>query len=202
MEDLWAFNDEGVARAIYRSKIPVISAVGHEPDVTIADFVADLRAATPSNGAELAVPNQADLRENLAHWRSRILLSMGRKLTAVRASVGRLRGSPFLKSPLRMIQEKRLLLDYQQQGLVHAFRQRLQAEQRRLGELAAALDAYSPLKVLGRGYSIAQREDGSVVLAIAQVKRGDGIQLRVSDGRIACTVTGKEPWNARKKAEF
>ena len=106
MEDLWAFNDERVARSIYRSEIPVISAVGHEPDVTIADFVADLRASTPSNAAKLAVPDQADLRDTLAHLKARLENGMDRKLQARRDALQRLGSSPFLQSPLRTIQEK------------------------------------------------------------------------------------------------
>ncbi|MBQ5583610.1 MAG: exodeoxyribonuclease VII large subunit, partial [Ruminiclostridium sp.] len=120
MEDLWAFNDERVARAIFRSRIPVISAVGHEPDVTIADFVADLRASTPSNAAELAVPDQADLRDRLAHFQARMDRSVDRRLQVRRDALRRLGSSPFLQSPQRAIQEKRLLLDYQQQRLLHA----------------------------------------------------------------------------------
>ncbi len=200
MEDLWAFNDERVARAIYRSQIPVISAVGHEPDVTIADFVADLRASTPSNGAELAVPNQQDLRDTLAHWDARLQKSMDRHLQTRREKLGRLRTSPFLQSPLRGIQEKRLLLDYQQQRLAHAMENTVGEERRRLGRLAASLDALSPFKVLSRGYSITQTDDGSVVSEIRQVNPGDKLRVRVSDGTITCTAEGKEKHQWRKKS--
>ncbi|MGM9578253.1 MAG: exodeoxyribonuclease VII large subunit [Evtepia sp.] len=200
MEDLWAFNDERVARAIYRSQIPVISAVGHEPDVTIADFVADLRASTPSNGAELAVPNQQDLRDTLAHWDARLQKSMDRHLQTRREKLGRVRTSPFLQSPLRGIQEKRLLLDYQQQRLAHAMENTVGEERRRLGRLAASLDALSPYKVLARGYSITQTESGSVVSEIRQVNPGDKLRVRVSDGTITCTAEGKEKHQWRKKS--
>ena len=200
MEDLWAFNDERVARAIYRSQIPVISAVGHEPDVTIADFVADLRASTPSNGAELAVPNQQDLRDTLAHWDARLQKTMDRHLQTRREKLGRLRTSPFLQSPLRGIQEKRLLLDYQQQRLAHAMENTVGEERRRLGRLAASLDALSPFKVLARGYSITQTDDGSVISEIRQVNPGDKLRVRVSDGTITCTAEGKEKHQWRKKS--
>ena len=200
LEDLWAFNDERVARAIYRSQIPVISAVGHEPDVTIADFVADLRASTPSNGAELAVPNQQDLRDTLAHWDARLQKTMDRHLQTRREKLGRLRTSPFLQSPLRGIQEKRLLLDYQQQRLAHAMENTVGGERRRLGRLAASLDALSPFKVLSRGYSITQTDDGSVVSEIRQVNPGDKLRVRVSDGTITCTAEGKEKHQWRKKS--
>ena len=191
MEDLWAFNDERVARAIYRSQIPVISAVGHEPDVTIADFVADLRASTPSNGAELAVPNQQDLRDTLAHWDARLQKTMDRHLQTRREKLGRLRTSPFLQSPLRGIQEKRLLLDYQQQRLAHAMENTVGEERRRLGRLAAGLDALSPLKVLGRGYAIARRGE-DVVSSIAQAEPGDRLEVLVSDGALSCLIEEKE----------
>ena len=200
MEDLWAFNDEGVAQAIFRSHIPVISAVGHEPDVTIADFVADRRASTPSNGAELAVPHQQDLRETLAHLSARLEGTMDRELRRRREAVDRLKASPFLQSPLRGIQEKRLLLDYQQQRLVRGMEARLAARRQTMGRLAAALEAMSPFKVLSRGYSITQGQDGVVVSAIDQVKPGDTLSVRVSDGTITCTATGKEKNRWRKKS--
>lgn len=200
MEDLWAFNDERVARAIYRSQIPVISAVGHEPDVTIADFVADLRASTPSNGAELAVPDQEDLRDTLDHLDARLQNSMDRRLQARRDALQRLGSSPFLQSPLRVIQEKRLLLDYQQQRLVHNMELRVGESRQRMGRLAASLDALSPFKVLSRGYSITQTDDGTVVSNIDQVKVGDTLRIRVSDGAITCTAEGKEKTKWRKKS--
>ena len=200
MEDLWAFNDERVARAIYRSEIPVISAVGHEPDVTIADFVADLRASTPSNAAELAVPDQADLRDTLAHLEARLENGMDRKLQARWDALQRLGSSPFLQSPLRTIQEKRMLLDYQQQRLVHSMELRVGENRQRMGRLAASLDALSPFKVLSRGYSITQTDDGTVVSTIGQVKAGDSLRIRVSDGAITCTAEGKEKTKWRKRS--
>lgn len=200
MEDLWAFNDEEVARAIYRSEIPVISAVGHEPDVTIADFVADLRAATPSNGAELAVPDQQELRDTLTHLDARLGRAMDRTLQQQRQRVQQVQGSPFLQSPLRSIQEKRLLLDYQQQRMAHGMERQVQAHRQAMGRLAASLEALSPFRVLGRGYSITQGQDGAVVSAIGQVKAGDSLSVRVSDGTITCTATGKEKHRWQKKS--
>lgn len=199
MEDLWAFNEETVARAIARSEIPVISAVGHEPDVTIADFVADLRASTPSNGAERAVPHQGEVRDTLAHWDARLQRAMDRALQRRREQLDRARSSPFLQSPLRSIQEKRLLLDYQQQRLVHGLERQVQANRERTGRLAAALEALSPFRVLGRGYSIAQKEDGTVLSSIEQVTAGEGLSLRLADGLVTCTATGKEKHRWRKR---
>ena len=200
MEDLWAFNDEGVARAIFRSRIPVISAVGHEPDVTIADFVADLRASTPSNAAELAVPDQGDLRDRMAHLQARMDRSMDRRLQTRRDTLHRLGSSPFLQSPQRAIQEKRLLLDYQQQRLLHAMERQVGEHRRQMGRLAASLDALSPFKVLSRGYSITQKDDGTVVSELKQVQKGDTLPVRVSDGTITCTAEGKEKTKWQKRS--
>ena len=199
MEDLWAFNDERVARAIFRSRIPVISAVGHEPDVTIADFVADLRASTPSNAAELAVPDQADLRDRLAHFQARMDRAVDRRLQVRRDALRRLGSSPFLQSPQRAIQEKRLLLDYQQQRLLHAMDRQIGEHRQQMGRLAASLDALSPFKVLSRGYSITQKDDGTVVSELSQVEKGDTLRVRVSDGTITCTAEGKEKTKWRKR---
>ena len=200
MEDLWAFNDERVARAIFRSRIPVISAVGHEPDVTISDFVADLRASTPSNAAELAVPDQADLRDRMAHLQARMDRSMDRRLQTGWDTLRRLGSSPFLQSPQRAIQEKRLLLDYQQQRLLHAMERQVGEHRQQMGRLAASLDALSPFKVLSRGYSITQKDDGSVVSELKQVQKGDTLQVRVSDGTITCTAEGKEKTKWQKRS--
>ena len=200
MEDLWAFNDERVARAIFRSRIPVISAVGHEPDVTIADFVADLRASTPSYAAELAVPDQADLRDRLAHFQARMDRAVDRRLQVRRDALRRLGSSPFLQSPQRAIQEKRLLLDYQQQRLLHAMDRQIGEHRQQMSRLAASLDALSPFKVLSRGYSITQKDDGTVVSELSQVEKGDTLRVRVSDGTITCTAEGKEKTKWRKRS--
>lgn len=200
MEDLWAFNDEAVARAIFRSRIPVISAVGHEPDVTIADFVADCRASTPSNAAELAVPDQDELRQALDHFQARLDKAIDRTLQRRRDQLGRLQASPFLQSPLRAIQEKRLQLELQQQRLIRSAERKVQASRHELVRLAASLDALSPFRVLARGYSMTQKDDGTVVSTIQQVTAGDTLQVRVSDGTITCTATGKEKHRWRKKS--
>lgn len=200
MEDLWAFNEEEVARAISRSRIPVISAVGHEPDVTIADFVADQRASTPSNAAELAVPDQDDLRQALDHLQARLDKSMDRVLQHRQDRLIRLQASPFLQSPLRAIQEKRLQLNLQRQRFIRGMEQQLQFSRHEIGRLAASLEALSPFKVLARGYSMTQKDDGTVVSMIQQVSVGDILRVRVSDGTITCNATGKEKHQWRKKS--
>ena len=200
MEDLWAFNEEIVAQAIFRSRIPVISAVGHEPDVTISDYVADRRASTPSNAAELAVPDQEELRQTLDHLYHRLDRAMDRRLRERQDALARLGSSPFLRSPLQAVREKRMALDLCRQRLVHAMERRTGDARQTIGRLAAALDALSPFKVLGRGYAISYTEDGSVLTSVRQAKTGDPVDLRVSDGTLHCRVEGKERHQWQKKS--
>lgn len=212
-EDLWAFNEEIVARAIAVSNIPVISAVGHEPDVTIADYVADLRAATPSNAAELAVPDQTEERARLAQLDGRLARALRTRLDGSRRALERLKSSSPMKQALAPIQDRRLAVDdlrrrmglalghraaqarqklgTQTGRLPLAVKHRLAGQRGRLGRLAAGLDALSPLKVLGRGYAIARRGE-DVVSSVAQTGPGDRLEVLVSDGALRCEVTGKE----------
>lgn len=186
-EDLWCFNEEVVARAIYRSEIPVISAVGHEPDVTISDFVADLRAATPSNAAELAVPNQNDVSGFLAQMLVRMKQGMQRELTMARANLRRFEASRVLSDPMNLVNDRRLRLDSLSQRAASGFTNRLSGEKTRLAALAAKLDALSPLKVLGRGYAIPQK-DGEVVRSAQELKADDEFTLQLQDGTVPCQV--------------
>ena len=188
MEDLWAFNEEVVARAIYRSQIPVISAVGHEPDVTIADFVADLRAATPSNAAELAVPDRREVRAALEADGDRLAAAVRGRLDRERRALDRLASSRAMTEPASYFKDKRLLLDYQSGRLVRAMERLTGGRRERLSSLAAALDAMSPLKVLGRGYAIARRADGKVISSVRDTAPGEEFRLRVSDGELDCLV--------------
>ena len=188
MEDLWAFNDENVARTIYHSAIPVISAVGHEPDVTIADFVADLRAATPSNAAELAVPDQNEVAVWLRQMEGRLAQAMGRKLESARKDLDRAARCRALQDPMNYVDDKRMVLDYQREKLAAGLNAALNRERQRFGQLASKLDALSPMKVLGRGYAIPRKADGGVVRSVADVAPGDPLKLRVADGEISCQV--------------
>lgn len=188
MEDLWAFNDERVARAIYASEIPVISAVGHEPDVTISDFVADLRAATPSNAAELAVPDRAEMLQQLRQLTVRMGKAVERCAGEIRRRLERCRESRTLQDPMSYVEDRRMLLDYHRMRLAHGLEDGLHKEQQRLGRLAASLDAMSPLKVLGRGYAIARKEGGGVVTSVRALSPGERLTLRVADGEIGCIV--------------
>lgn len=188
MEDLWAFNEEIVARAIYQSEIPVISAVGHEPDVTIADFVADLRAATPSNAAELAVPDQNEIYSALMGGRERLEGGLLHRLAQYRQRLDRLARSRPMTDPAAYFRDKRLLLDYQSSRLAHGLERSVSGQRERLARLAASLDAMSPLKVLGRGYAIVQGEDGHVLTSARGAAPGDRLSLRLTDGRLECRV--------------
>ena len=188
MEDLWAFNEEIVARAIARCEIPVISAVGHEPDVTIADFAADVRAATPSNGAEIAVCDQSELRDALGQLTVRLTRAQDRRISALTDRLNRLKASPVMRSPEGAIQQRELLLELLRQRLEHAGTRRFQQEEQRLARLAGRLDALSPLKVLARGYALASREDGTVIRAAGELTPGEPIRLRLGQGSARCTV--------------
>ena len=189
MEDLWAFNDERVARAIYESEIPVISAVGHEPDVTIADFVADLRAATPSNAAELAVPDGSDMAEQLAAADARMLAAANKRLRYLRGALDQLAGRRVLTEPGSYLDTKRLELDRAADRLAMAAERTVSAKKHVFLALAASLEAMSPLKVLSRGFSVATADDGSVVRSADQLREGDRIKLRLADGGAEAEIT-------------
>ena len=193
IEDLWAFNDERVARAIAASELPVISAVGHEPDVTISDFVADLRAATPSNAAELAVPDQMELRQALAARQALLLTQMQKRLRQERGTLERLASSRVLKSPINYINDRRLQVDYVQHRLTAAFSETVQRKHRRFASLTDKLDAMSPLKVLARGYSMASDGQGTLLRSVKQIKPGDRLTVRFADGSAAAVVEEVNP---------
>ena len=188
IEDLWAFNDERVARAIYDSEIPVISAVGHEPDVTISDFVADARASTPSNAAEIAVPDMAELKKSIAAAKERMLRAEERKIAKLSDSVAALSQKRALREPMAFIQDKRVLLDYTQNRLVSSVDKILGSQREKFGRLAASLDALSPLKVLGRGYAVARKESGEIVKSAADVSCGERVDITLGAGELRCTV--------------
>ncbi len=192
MEDLWAFNDERVARAIYDSAIPVISAVGHEPDVTIADFVADARASTPSNAAEIAVPDQHELARRLDSLRTRMVQSEQKRIGALREQYERYARSRVLRDPMAFVEDKRLLLDYTRRNLASLAQAQMAQRTRRYSALAAKLDALSPLKVLGRGYAVAKGADGSILRAAEDARPGERIEVLLGRGSLSCTVNERK----------
>lgn len=192
IEDLWAFNDELVAHAIYESEIPVISAVGHEPDVTISDYVADLRAATPSNAAELAVPDQDALRQNLDAMSSAMASALSRQLKAARQHLNVLSQSPALRSPTGYIEQRERSLELLKNRLIAAQNQSITRKNQRYIAAVSKLDAMSPLKVLTRGYSMAQTEAGEVLRSVRQVELGERVSVLLSDGKLSATVMDKK----------
>ena len=192
LEDLWAFNDERVARAIYDSEIPIISAVGHEPDVAISDFVADRRASTPSNAAEIAVPDMAELLRALQGSRERMAQSLLHGLHRQEERLADFEKKRVLTDPTAFLADRRLYLDHMVHRLAAAERDCVAGETRRVAAAAAALDALSPLKVLARGYAVAQNGEGTVLKSAADVAAGEHIRVRLAQGSLQCDVVDKE----------
>ena len=189
IEDLWAFNDERVAYAIYQSEIPVISAVGHEPDVTISDFVADLRAATPSNAAELAVPDQDALRQNLDSMSAVMGNLLSRQLKSARRQLSMLASSPSLRSPEQYFLNKKKSLALLNNRVFTAQTRSIHRHKQRFVAATAKLDAMSPLKVLTRGYAMVQNEENQVIRSVEQIQTGEKLYVSLADGVLTTTVT-------------
>ena len=188
MEDLWAFNDERVARAIYDCETPIISAVGHEPDVTISDFVADARASTPSNAAEIAVPDQMELLRWLRGAGDRMVQCETGRLEAARQRLDNLASNRVMRDQLAYVQDKRMELAHLQQRLGDLSGALLSRRRQRFSALAAALDAMSPLKVLGRGYAVARSQDGTILKSGREVAPGDRVSVTLSEGGFDAVV--------------
>ena len=199
MEDLWAFNDERVARAIYACETPIISAVGHEPDVTISDFVADARASTPSNAAEIAVPDQGELLRWLQGAGQRMAQAESGRLAAERQRLGTLASKRVLRDQTAYVQDKRMELVHLQQRLGDLSSALLARKRQRFGALAASLDAMSPLKVLGRGYAMARNEEGRILRSWRDVSPGDRVNVTLGEGGFAAVVD--RPYAPQKKEE-
>ncbi len=190
IEDLWAFNDENLAKTVCASEIPVISAVGHETDFTICDFAADLRAPTPSAAAELAVPDTAELKHkinNIISRESAVLLQM---LSAKRETLARYEKSRYLSSPGHMIDDRRMALVFSSERLMTSAAHVNEIKKHALSALSGKLEALSPLAVLSRGYGVVSSEEGKVIKEIADVSVGDKITVKVRDGEIYAGVSG------------
>ena len=182
LEDLWPFNEEIVARAIYNSEIPVISAVGHETDFTIADFVADLRAPTPSAAAELAVPDIFELKKEILNYQNRYRIALKKKLEVMRLRFEKIMQSRALTDPKRKIIDNSILLDNLVKRLEKTIKEIQINKTNKYNELIARLDTLSPLKTLTRGYSLTEK-DGKVVKSVNQINKGDIISIKFSDGK-------------------
>ena len=181
LEDLWPFNEEIVARAIYESELPIISAVGHETDFSISDFVADLRAPTPSAAAELAVPNIIDVKENIEVLKNRYKVSLKKRIELMKLRYINCMSKRVFKDPLQNINEKRILLDNQIKEIDNSISNILSNKKSNFEKIITKLDALSPLKTLIRGYSITEK-DGKIVKSIKEVDKGDLIEIKFSDG--------------------
>ena len=188
IEDLWAFNDERVAYAIYESHIPIISAVGHEPDVTIADYVADLRAATPSNGAELAVPDREALAQNLDAFSAAMTGALNRQLRLASQRLEGLAASSALRSPTGYLDRRKKDLQLLQEKLLAAQNRELSKAQQKYVANVAKLDAMSPLKVLSRGYAMAQKDTGELIRSVKQTTTGESIVVSLADGKLNASI--------------
>jgi exodeoxyribonuclease VII large subunit len=189
LEDLWPFNEEIVARSIYRSRIPVVSAVGHETDFTIADFAADVRAPTPSAAAEIVIPDKASIRDRLSGLNSRMRNALSGKVGMERIRYDRLIESPAFRQPYNRIYQEKMRLDVQERYLKKAFEASQNKHRAKLAVLAGKLDALSPLGALARGYSLVRRkEDGRLISSIDQANTGDRVEISVVDGKIECKV--------------
>ena len=200
-EDLWAFNDERLAYCVAASKIPVISAVGHESDFTICDFVADMRAPTPSAAAELAVPDKEELQKHLAATSAKLASVLSQRIQGYRSNLKYLRESGVLSGAAPLLNEKRMTLLYLVKQLDGDAANAIRNSQNRLASVAARLDALSPLSVLARGYSVATNTEGNAVRCVSDVKQGDEISVRVKDGNINASVISisKEKKNGKKQ---
>ena len=187
LEDLWPFNEEVVARAIYDSELPIISAVGHETDFTIADFVADLRAPTPSAAAELAVPNISDIMIKLEAYNNRYKLALKKKVEFMKLRYEKCMNSRVFKDPLQKINEKYMLIDMRIKSMQNSISNIYNKKKTNMVKHISKLDALSPLKTLTRGYSIVQL-DGKVVKSISEIKKDDKVDLRLIDGKAKARI--------------
>lgn len=192
LEDLWAFNDESVARAIAASPVPVVSGVGHETDFTIADFVADVRAATPSAAAMAVVPDGEELRRKVATWRERLQRTIEARLQRERHHLAAEVRALNVYSPQARVDAARQQVDDALRNMERALYTRLSLARAQVVGYRSRLEALNPLRVLERGYAIAEREDGSLLTSVHEVEAGEHMWVRLRDGRVESWVVGKE----------
>ena len=199
LEDLWAFNEELLVRAVADSELPVISAVGHETDFTLCDFAADLRAPTPSAAAELAVPDTEELLSSLGHMNERISLAMSRRLAKGRDRLGLLSSSRMLKDPRAFIDDKRMALAMDEQALYARMERILAAKRAEFQYKTAKMEALNPLAVVARGYSAVFDEKGILVKSVSRLAPGDGVSFALTDGKVHARVEKIESEKIREE---
>lgn len=188
IEELWAFNEEEVARAIFNSKIPIISAVGHETDFTIADFVADLRAATPSAAAELVVPNVLEVKEYINNVEKRLLGSISIKINKLQQRLALVENNYFFKNPLNPIYDKGQYIDNLMENLIRTLKTKKEFKEKYLLHIGDQLNALSPLSIFSRGYSIVRGEDDKVIKSVDEVEKDHLLNIELIDGKVNCKV--------------
>jgi len=181
LEDLWPFNEEIVARAIYESELPIISAVGHETDFTIADFVADLRAPTPSAAAELAVPDVYELKQKINNYQNRCRMSLKKQIELMRLRYEKCMKSRVFTDPMRKIRDMDVVLDSYVQRLENKVRDIQKDNKTKYVELVTKLDTLSPLKTLTRGYTLTEK-DNRIIKSVKEIQLNDELKLRYADG--------------------
>ena len=191
LEDLWPFNEEIVANSIYNSEIPIISAVGHETDFTIADFVSDLRAPTPSAAAELAVPDIYEVNQKLNSYKDRLRMALVKKVEFMRLRYEKCMSSSVFKEPTRRINDNYMKIDIYIKQIENIIRQKCKNEKTRYIELVSKLDALSPLKTLSRGYSLVEKNN-KIIKSVKQLNKGDEFKIRFADGKISAKYVQKE----------
>jgi len=192
LEELWPFNEEIVARSIYQSQIPVISAVGHETDYSIADFVADLRAPTPSAAAELVIPEKEVLVKKILDIELRLKRALSARIQNERRRLENILKSPFFRHPTDKVNQKKLDLENLKKALENSILRKLQTEKSRFSVACGKLDVLSPLTVLSRGYSITRNMHQEIIKTISQVNQGEILEIILSDGLVKCVAQGKE----------
>jgi exodeoxyribonuclease VII large subunit len=193
LEELWPFNEEILARSIFKSEIPVISAVGHETDFSISDFVADLRAPTPSAAAELVVPEKDALKRHIMDARIRLKRALAGKIQREKQFLAQLSKSPSLRHPLDKINQLRIDLEQLNKRIENAMERKLESAASRFSVAFGKMDALNPLKVLSRGYSIARSSGKKIIKSVSDVKKDDMIEITITDGSLMCSVTDVMP---------
>ncbi|ACB85273.1 exodeoxyribonuclease VII large subunit [Natranaerobius thermophilus] len=192
LEEIWPFNTEEVARAIFSSKAPVISCVGHETDFTISDFVSDLRAPTPTAAAELVVPDQVELKRQVSDYKHRLTKALYHKYRNLDQRVVELLDRPVMKNPYTLISERKKELEYLDQRLLREVYHLFKLKRNKYSSLVEQLDSLSPLKTLGRGYTFCQTHDGDIVRSVTDIEQEDILKLTFFDGSAKCLVKEKQ----------